>query len=231
MDKPDISLTFPCYNEESNVARMIDTSLAVLQSIAGRYEIIVSNDGSRDRTREIAESYANRFPGIIRVINQYPNKGYGHALKTGLKAGQYEWVFFTDGDCQFDLTEMTKLTPFLSAYDIVTGYRAKRRDPWHRRLNAKGWNVLGRLLLGIKVRDVNCAFRFFRKSFLDAIPIESDGAMVNVEIWARAHKLGMRIKEVDVTHLPRTEGRQTGANPKVILKAFAELFSLYRRLR
>src|SRR5439155_21675159 len=97
MARPDISVTFPCYNEEANVARMIESSLAVLERIAGRHEVVVSNDGSRDRTREIAESYAARYPDVVRVLNQYPNRGYGHALKSGLKAGRYDWVFFTAG--------------------------------------------------------------------------------------------------------------------------------------
>jgi len=231
MDKPDISVTFPCYNEEANVGKMIESSLAVLGRLGRRYEVIVSNDGSTDRTREIAESHAARYPGVVRVVNQYPNRGYGHALKKGLRAARYEWVFFTDGDAQFDLEEMAKLLRYLPDHDIVTGYRSVRRDPWMRRVNSAGWNWLARVLLGIRVRDVNCAFRFYRKSFLDAITIESDGAMINVEMWAKAYRKGMRIKEVAVTHLPRTEGAQSGGNPLVILKAFRELFRMYRRLK
>ncbi len=230
MPKPDVSLTFPCYNEEANVARMIESGLAVLGELAGRFEIIVSNDGSTDRTREIAEGYASRHPDVVRVLNEYPNRGYGHALKSGLGAARYPWVFFTDGDCQFDLREMAKLLPFLDDHDIVTGFRANRRDPLHRRLNARGWNFLGRVLLGVRVRDVNCAFRFYRKSFLDRITIESEGAMINTEVYAKAHRLGMRVHEVEVTHLPRIAGVQTGAKPAVILRAFRELFALRRRL-
>src|SRR5437879_2364240 len=109
MPKPDITVTFPCYNEEANVGRMIESSLEVLSRIAGRYEVVVSNDGSSDRTREIAEAQAAAHPDVVRVVNQYPNKGYGHALKVGLRAARYEWVFFTDGDCQFDLNEMERL--------------------------------------------------------------------------------------------------------------------------
>lgn len=230
MERPDISVTFPCYDEEANVARMIEGSLEVLARIAGRYEVIVSNDGSKDRTREIAESYSARHPDVVRVLNEHPNKGYGHALKKGLEAGRYEWVFFTDGDCQFDLAEMEKLVPFLHDHDIVTGYREARRDPLHRKINSTGWNLLGRLLLGIRVRDVNCAFRFYRKSFLDAITIESDSAMINQEVYAKAQRMKLRIKEVPVTHLPRTAGTQTGAHPRVILRAFKELWELRGRL-
>ena len=229
--KPDISITFPCYNEEANVAKMIEMSLAVLKRIANRYEVVVSNDGSKDRTKEISEQYSVKYPDVVRVINQYPNKGYGHALKAGLRAGRYDWVFFTDGDCQFNLEEMDRLVPFLPDHDIVTGYRENRQDPIHRRINSTGWNILGRLLLGITVRDVNCAFRFYRKTFLDSIPIESDGAMINQEVYARAHKMKIRIKEVPVTHLPRVAGTQTGANPGVIFKAFSELYSLRNKLK
>ncbi len=231
MEKPNISVTFPCYNEEKNVGKMIEDSLSVLEKIAGRYEVIVSNDGSKDKTKEIAESYAQKYPDVVRVVNQYPNKGYGHALKTGLNAGRYEWIFFTDGDRQFDMNEMEKLVPYLDDYDIVTGYRENRQDPFMRKLNSAGWNLIGRVVLGIKVKDVNCAFRFFRKSFLDSITIESEGAMINHEIWVKAHRRNMRIKELPVTHLPRQEGKQTGADPKVIVKAFKELFALYKRLK
>jgi glycosyltransferase involved in cell wall biosynthesis len=231
MPGPDISVTFPCYNEEANVARMIESSLAVLRRLASRYEVVVSNDGSRDRTRETAESYAAKDREHVRVVNHYPNRGYGHALKVGLRACRLDWVFFTDGDCQFDLDEMERLVPFLDQHDIVTGYRGNRQDPLLRRLNARGWNLLTRAMLGIRVRDVNCAFRFYRKSFLDAITIESDGAMINAEMYAKARRLGMRVKEVEVSHYPRTQGKQTGANPKVIAKAFRELFALRRGLK
>ncbi len=229
--RPDISLTFPCYNEEKNVARMIEQSLEVLGRLAGRHEVIVSNDGSRDRTREIAEDLARRHADVVRVITETPNRGYGHALKVGLRAARYDWVFFTDGDCQFDLREIERLIPFLPDHDIVTGYRKDRQDPLVRRLYSAGWNWVGRVLLGIRVRDVNCAFRFYRKSFLDQIEIESEGAMINQEVYARAHRLKARIKEVEVTHLPRVAGSQTGGNPRVILRAFRELFALRSRLR
>lgn len=231
MTLPSISVTFPCYNEEANVAQMIEDSLSVLKRIASPYEIVVSNDGSKDRTKEIAESYANTYPDVVRVINQYPNRGYGHALKTGLKNCRYDWVFFTDGDRQFKMDEMEKLAVFFPDYDIVTGFRKNRRDPFMRKVNSAGWNLIGRMFLGVKVKDLNCAFRFYRKTFLDSITIDSDGAMINMEMYAKAHKLGMRIKEVEVTHLPRKFGKQTGANPLVIVRAFKELFQLYKRLK
>ncbi|MBN2056702.1 glycosyltransferase family 2 protein [bacterium] len=231
MPRPDISLTFPCFNEEENVARTIDSALEVLNSLAGAFEVVVTNDGSTDRTREIAESYAERLPGRVRVVNLETNHGYGFALKTGLKACRYEWVFFTDGDLQFDLAEMDLLIPYLDNFDIVTGYRRRRGDPIIRSFNSFGWKLVGWLLLGVRVKDLNCAFRFYRKSFLDAISIESAGAMVNLEMYARAKRLGMRIKEVPVSHYPRLHGSQTGANPLVIMKAFKELRQLYRSLK
>jgi len=228
--KPEISLTFPCYNEEASVGSMIEDSLATLAELAGRFEIIVSDDGSVDRTREIAEAYAARHPDVVRVISHFPNRGYGHALKSGLRAARFGWVFFTDGDRQFVLGEMRRLLPFLGDHDIVTGYRGRRCDPLHRRLNARGWQMLGRVMLGVRVRDVNCAFRFLRKDCLDRLTIESNGAMINMELYARALRLGMRVKEVEVTHLPRVAGTPTGANPRVILKAFREFLALWRRL-
>jgi glycosyltransferase involved in cell wall biosynthesis len=221
----------PCYNEEANIARMIEDTLATLARLSDRYEVIVSNDGSEDGTREIAESYARRFPGVVRVLDHHPNAGYGHALTAGLRAARYGWVFVTDGDCQFVMEEMERLVPFLPDHDIVTGYRAKRQDGIHRRLYAKGWNSLGRVALGVAVRDVNCAFRFYRRALLDAMTIRSRGAMVGMEICAKAQRLGARIREVEVTHRPRLAGRSTGGRPRVILRAFRELLAVYLELK
>lgn len=231
MQRPAISVIFPCHDEEANVARMIEDALATLPRLSDCYEVIVSNDGSHDRTREIAESYVREYPGVVRVLDHYPNAGYGHALTAGLRAARHAWVFVTDGDCQFVMDEMEKLVPFLPDYDIVTGYRARRRDPIHRRLYARGWNIIGRLLLGVAVRDVNCAFRFYRRSLIDALTIESRGAMVSMEIYVRARRLDARIKEVAVTHRPRPAGRSTGGSPRVILQALKELFMVCGELR
>jgi hypothetical protein len=143
----------------------------------------------------------------------------------------YDLVFFSDSDGQFNFDDLQKLICWAEDYDIVAGYRAKRHDPLYRRINALGWNVLVRLVLGIKVRDIDCAFKLFRRSVFDHVQIRCVGAMVNTEILAQAIHLGMRIHQVKVNHLPRRYGKQSGANIHVVIKAFGELGRLWRKLR
>lgn len=146
-------------------------------------------------------------------------------------AANYDPIFFSDSDGQFDFHDLQQLIYWSDDCDIVAGYRAKRQDPLYRRLNALGWNMLVRLVLGIKIRDIDCAFKLFRRSVFDHIQIRCVGAMVNTEILAQATQLGMCIREVKVTHLPRRHGKQSGANVHVIIKAFGELCRLWRKLR
>jgi len=202
----------------------------VLPKLAQTYEIVLVNDGSRDATTPICDELAEQYPEV-RAIHHMVNRGYGAALKSGILAARYDYIFFTDSDGQFDLQELENLIEYAGHYDIVTGYRAKRQDPPHRLINAWGWKTLVRMLLGVKVRDIDCAFKVFQRSVFDRIQIRSVGAMVNTEILAQANSFGMRIFEVKVTHYPRRAGKPSGANLRVIAKAFKELFRLWGRLR
>ena len=225
-----LSLVFPAYNEQSNIENTVRAALEILPGLAESWEIIVVNDGSRDATGRICDDLARRHPNF-HVIHHPVNRGYGAALKSGLLGAKYDLIFFSDSDGQFDLAEISDLLEWTRDYDIVAGYRQKRRDPPHRLLNAWGWNALIRILLGISLRDINCAFKIFHRDIFEKIHIESIGAMVNTEILAQATRLGMRIKEVPVSHFPRRHGTQTGANPRVIANAFRELFGMWQRLR
>jgi hypothetical protein len=141
-----------------------------------------------------------------------------------------EWIFFTDADHQFDLNDLTDLLAASPAADIVAGYRAPRRDPWGRRLLGWAWGRIVRVLYGLEVRDVDCAFKLFRREVLAEIPIESVGAFVNTEILVRASAAGFRIQQIPVRHFPRQAGAPSGARPRVILRAVRELLALRRRL-
>ncbi|HWP45751.1 MAG TPA: glycosyltransferase family 2 protein [Candidatus Limnocylindrales bacterium] len=228
--KPSLSLIFPAYNEELNIEQVVKSALIVAPKVAEKYEIIVVNDGSRDRTGEVINKLAGLHPPVV-AIHHPINQGYGAALKSGIKRAQSQFIFFCDSDCQFDLFELPLLLNWIDHYDMVIGYRQSRKDPIHRLINAWGWNMLVRLLLGLKVRDIDCAFKLFRREIFDRIEINSVGAMVNTEILSRAVKLGFTIKEVPVTHYPRFRGRQTGARLRVIVKAFKELIRLHKELR
>lgn len=222
-----LSVFFPAYNEEENIAATVQQADTILKKITPTYEIIVVNDGSKDNTGTIADGLAKKNKHV-RVIHHNPNQGYGAAVWTGIQSAQYDYVFFTDADLQFDLKELTKLLQYVPEYQVVIGYRAKRRDPFMRLLNAKGWNLLNRLLFGLKVRDIDCAFKLFDRRVFNDIPLKSRGAMLSAEMLIRLSRKGIPFKEVAVTHLPRIQGSPTGAKPSVIMLAFKELFQNYR---
>ena len=227
-----LSLFFPMYNEEGNIDQAVASALAALAAVSDRYEVIVVDDGSRDRTGSIADRLVSANP-LVRVVHHSFNRGYGAALRSGLQAATHSLVILADGDNQFDLGELPILVRALEGFDVVSGYRITRRDPAIRRLYAFLYNRLARLLFDIPVRDVNCGFKIYRRDLLERLlpQLRSTGALINVEMLARARKLGARVTDVGVHHYPRETGRPTGGNPAVILRAFRELLRLWRELR
>jgi glycosyltransferase involved in cell wall biosynthesis len=225
-----ISVFFPCYNEQANVVRTVERAVKALEEQKYDYEIIIVNDGSADATGPIADGMAKRN-NRIKVVHHPVNRGYGAALQSGFAAATKKFVFFTDGDGQFDIGEMPALLPLINDYDIVCGFRMNRQDPLIRKMNGWLWTKLVCLLFGLRIRDIDCAFKLFRREVFDNIRMSSTGALINAEVLARAVRKGYRITERGVHHYPRTAGKQTGANPKVIFRAFKELFGLYSRIR
>lgn len=225
-----ISLFFPAYNEEANIAKSINQALTILPQFAEQYEIIVVDDGSKDKTAEIVQQVASKHPQV-RLIQHDTNVGYGGAVKSGIYGSRFDLIFLCDADLQFDLTEMPRMLEWINEYDLVVGYRVKRKDPFHRRVNALCWHLLIHILLSLKVKDIDCAFKLFRKSIFQNMKLSSNGAMVSTEILAQARSFGYKIKEIPVSHYPRLEGEQSGANPKVVFKAFRDLFKFYREMK
>jgi glycosyltransferase involved in cell wall biosynthesis len=225
-----LSVFFPCYNEEANVERTTQAAVKACRRITSDFEVIIVNDGSKDRTGELADQLAAAHPEV-RAVHNRPNRGYGGALQRGFREARKEWVFYTDGDGQFDFEEIDKLLPLLETYDIVSGYRLDRKDPWVRKLNAFCWCRLVNLLFGMRIRDIDCAFKIYPRKLFDEIEMRSEGALIDTEILARATRLGYRIGQIGVHHYPRTAGAQTGANLKVILRAFKELFKLQGQIK
>ena len=222
-----LSVILPAFNEEGNIRTVVEGAYRNVPKFAPIFEIIVVNDGSKDRTGEICDRLAKEFSSA-RVVHHVRNRGYGAALKSGIERARHDLIFFTDADGQFDLKEVAALLEQTDAYDIVAGYRARRQDPPHRLLFAWGWNVLVRLVLGIRIRDIDCAFKVFNRCVFDRIQIQCVGAMVNTEIFAQAARFGMTVKEVRVNHFPRRHGKSTGGNLAVIRKAFRELIRMRR---
>jgi len=226
-----LSVVLPAFNEEANVERVVRDCAAYLDARLPDYELLVVNDGSRDRTGEILDRLRQEVPRL-RPLHHAQNRGYGAALRTGFDAATKRFVFYMDGDGQFDIRDLDRLLPLATDDDhIVTGFRIERRDPFIRRLNAKlfgGWLV--RVMLNVRVRDLNCAFKLIPKQVLEQITLESTGALINAEMYGRAVRRGVGIKEVGVHHYPRSAGVQTGAHLSVIVRAFYDLFRLRQKI-
>ncbi|MSP56864.1 MAG: glycosyltransferase family 2 protein [Myxococcales bacterium] len=215
-----LSIVLPARNEASNIARAVGAALDEIdrRSILG--EVIVVDDGSVDSTRERAALSGDRR---VRVCSQAA-RGYGAALLRGVRESRCEHLFLTDADLQFDLRELSRLEEHCADYEIVVGYRAARADPVYRRVNGWVWNVVVNATLQLQVRDVDCAFKLFRREVFEALGDTgwSDGAFASSEILARALQAGFRIQQVPVTHLPRPAGRASGADPRVIGRAWVD---------
>ncbi len=225
-----ITVFFPCYNEEANVEHTTMAALQTLRRISDDFELIIVDDGSTDRTGEIADGLAARYPQV-RAVHNHPNLGYGGALQRGFREATKPWVFYTDGDGQFDFEEIETLLPLLDRYDIVTAYRLDRKDSLIRKVNAFCWTTLVNVVLGLWLRDIDCAFKIFPRKLFDEIEMKSLGALIDAEILARANRLGYSLGQIGVHHYPRTAGEQTGANLRVILRAFKELLLLREDIR
>lgn len=226
-----ISVTMPAYNEEANIGAMIEDAIMVVSSLTDDFEIVIVNDGSKDRTSETVLQKSEIFPQV-RLIEHPVNLGYGAAVYDGFAAATKELIFFTDSDCQFELDEIRKLLPLIDKADMVVGYRAPRRDPWHRVLFGRGWSTLVTILFGYTARDIDCAFKLFRRKVIESIgsEIRSRGATFSAEWLVRSKRAGFTIAEVPVTHKPRRAGAQTGARIHVILRAFKELIRFRMQL-
>jgi glycosyltransferase involved in cell wall biosynthesis len=224
-----ITVFFPCYNEQDSVTKVAEQAVKVLEALQADYEVIIVDDGSSDNTGPTADAIATQH-ARVRVIHHPRNLGYGAALQSGFRAAAKELVFYTDGDAQFDLAEMPALLPLMQRYDIVSCYRMNRQDNLLRRINGWLWTKMVGLLFSLRLRDIDCAFKLYKRAIFDDIEMESTGALISTEILARAVNKGYTITETGVHHYPRTAGKPTGGNPKVILRAFKELLKLRRRI-
>jgi glycosyltransferase involved in cell wall biosynthesis len=225
-----LSVVLPAYDEEDNIAEAIRQALAAAESVSLRQEVIVVDDGSSDATAAVAFACRAR-DARVRLVRHEHNRGYGSAVRSGIAAARLDWVLLTDADLQFDLRQLSEFVPYTVDSDLVLGYRAERSDPLLRRLNARAWNALVRLLFHVRARDVDAAFKLIRRHALDGIELGSTGAMIDTELLAKAARRGARTVELPVAHRPRVAGDSSGGNPLVILRAFRELFELRREMR
>lgn len=221
-----VSVVLPAYNEEDNVERQVASVDAVCRDLRfDDWEILVVDDGSRDATRAVCEGLRERFPKMKLLVHE-TNQGYAKALRTGFTSAAMPLVFYTDCDNQFDVRELESFLPAIGHFDIVCGFRIYRFDPFTRLVLSWGYNLLVRILFQIRVRDVDCAFKLFRREVFDKIHIESKKFFVDTEILAKASKIGLTMTEIGVRHYPRSAGRST-VRPSHIVSTLAEIVSMW----
>jgi glycosyltransferase involved in cell wall biosynthesis len=225
-----VSAVVPVHDEEAAIAGVVEALLDELPRVASRFELIVVDDGSTDRTAAVLDHLACAVPWL-RVVRHPSNRGYGAALRSGFALARHAWVLVIDGDGQIDPTQLGDVVAALDGHDGVVGYRARRADAWPRRLNTAAWNGLVRWLFGLETRDLNCAFKLLPTSLVQDAALVSEGAVISAEILVRAARSGYRLAEVPIVHRPRRFGRPSGARPGVVARAGLELLRLHRRTR
>ncbi len=224
--RPRLTFFFPAFNEEENVDTTVRRALEEIGPLVdGSIEVLVVDDGSTDRTPELADALAAADPRV-RVHHQ-PNRGYGGALRAGFDHARGELISFSDGDLQFDLREMelllTRLADTKRPVDVVIGWRRKRRDPPHRIFIAKTYNAIVSVLFGLRVRDIDCAMKLFRREVFDGLRLTTDSPFLSAELLIKLRARGERMAQVGVTHYPRAAGTNTGASFRKILRTFRDI--------
>ena len=228
-----LSIVLPAYNEEPVIAETVRSCLRTAERLCPSAQVLVVDDGSRDRTGAIVDALAAADPRVV-AIHHLSNRGYGAALVTGFNAAQGELLFFMDSDGQFDVADIAKLLACEEQQlgRVVLGYREHRSDPLLRRLNAWGWKQVVRIVLGLHdIRDIDCAFKLFPTRLVQACDINAQGATVNAELLVKLQRMHITMVQVPVRHFPRAHGTATGASPRVIVRAFQELLRLRLCLR
>ncbi|MBN2584711.1 MAG: glycosyltransferase family 2 protein [Planctomycetes bacterium] len=203
-----ISAVLPAYNEQDCIVEATEKLRDALAGCAEEFEIILVDDGSTDRTPQLVDELSEQYPEV-RTIHHKPNAGYGVSLRDGFLAARLPLVFYTDADNQFDPREIPRLIDLIDRYDIVSGYRIDRQDPWMRKFFSWGFKKFIGAIFGVYVRDCDCAFKLYRRKVFKHVTIESRMFFVDAEVLAKANVLGYRIGEVGVTHLPRSGGQST----------------------
>jgi glycosyltransferase involved in cell wall biosynthesis len=228
---PALSYFFPAHNEEANLRGLVEEALATLPGLAEAFEIVIVDDGSRDATPGIADELA-AADSRVRAVHHPRNLGYGAALRTGFGAARHDLIAFTDGDRQFKVVDIGRLTARYAegGVDAVVGYRIKRADPLVRTLYARAYRLANRIFFGLRVTDVDCACKLFRRDALEGIHVESGGAFFSAELVIKLRASGRSVVEVGVPHYPRTAGSPTGAKPQVVFRAMRDFWALRLRL-
>ncbi len=223
-----VSVFFPAYNDAPSLPPLIGKTFAMLEEQVADFEVIVVNDGSADNTAEVLQNLAAKYGPRMRVVTHDVNRGYGGALRSGFAAATKEFVFYTDGDGQYDVGELPKLLALMTPnVSFVNGYKTERNDPWHRIWIGKAYNQFARLMFQVRLRDIDCDFRLIRRSLLELIHLESTSGTVCVELVRKLELCGMKVEEVGVHHYPRIHGKSQFFRVKSLATTFYQLFRLW----
>lgn len=224
---PELSIFFPFWNEEENVAYVVESAIPVAKKHAVKWEILIIDDGSTDNTYQEGLRLQRKYKNV-RVISHKPNRGYGAALKEGFQNAKYKYIVFTDGDRQFDFSEVVNFIKEIKKSDIVIGFRKKRQDNVVRHILMNLLKIWDYIFFRFYFKDIDCGFKMFRKDAIEKLfPLRSEGAMITTEILAKATRKKLKIKEIEVNHYPRKFGDQSGANIAVVIRAILESFIIW----
>lgn len=219
---------FPAYNDAGTIASLVITAVTVAATLTDDYEVIVVNDGSKDDTRKILDELARIYPEHVRVVHHEKNRGYGGALRSGFAAARKDFVFYTDGDGQYDPAEMTALWSKMSdQVDWVNGWKISRSDPAHRIVIGRLYHHFVKLLFGLKVRDVDCDFRLMRRRIFDVVRLEKDSGVICLEMMKKFQDAGFRVAEHPVHHYHRAHGRSQFFNFPRIFRTLVDVMKLW----
>ncbi len=226
-----LSVFFPAYYDEKNIGKVVHKAVEVLEELQLKdYEVTIIEDGSPDKTGEVADELARQYPKV-NVIHHEKNKGYGATLWEGFSTAKFEYVFYTDGDNQFDLEELKKFVALLPFSDMVVGYRKKKQYSPYRKLTSFVYNVILRYAFDIDYIDIDCAFKIIKTDLFKKIKVNTKDAFIDAEIMIRAGLLGYTFTELGVKHLPRIDGVSTAARPSIIFRTIREIAELRKELK
>ena len=227
ISKPGLTVFFPAYNDSGTIASLVITALQTARALTPDCEVIVVDDGSVDATAQIADELARTYPEV-KVVHHGRNRGYGGALQSGFKAATRELVFYTDGDAQYDPSEMTRLWEALDDnVDLVNGYKISRSDPLHRIVIGRVYHHTVKLLFGLNVRDVDCDFRLLRRSIFEQVSLEKTSGVICLEMMKKIQDAGFRIAEVPVHHYHRAHGKSQFFNFRRLFKTAIDVAKLW----
>lgn len=230
-DKLSISAFFPAYNDAGTIPSMVITVLMTLREVSDDYEVIVVNDGSQDYTPQILDELARIYPDEVRIVHHPQNRGYGGALRTGFASATKEWIFYTDGDAQYDPRELKNLVALAGDdVDFINGWKIERNDPAHRIIIGRVYQYMIKAGFGLRLKDVDCDFRLMRRRVFDKVELTADSGVICVELMKKVQDAGFRLTETPVHHFHRAYGKSQFFNYPRLVRVAQDLVVLWKQL-